>query len=178
MPLTFEQLSRAGAIDTARGWLRNRFGNGPYPGTGAEFAALIERIRSIPADPRDVPYEVARSIARRAVTSLNGANTLRNQGNRLRPNQHGLDPSFDRFTSARFVYRTIVVCTDEATGDSSRTPVDVESDAPLSRDQIEENSLTGFIRGQTVLRGSKSEYPTEGSCVSPEVIIIFAIRTR
>lgn len=178
MPLSFEQVAAAGGIDTARGWLRNRFGNGPYPATGQEFADLIQRIRDIAADPKDIPYEVARSVARRAVTSLNGANALRNRGNALRPNQHGFDPSFQRFTEARYVYRTIVVCTDESTGDETRTPVDIESDGSLTRDQIEEQALDGFSRGRTTLKGSPSDYPQEGSCVSPEVIIVFAVRTR
>lgn len=178
MSLTFEQLANAGAIDTARGHLRNRYGDGPYPQTGEGFAALIERIRSLGPERSDVPYEVARSIARRAITSLNGANSLRQRGNALRPNQHGFDPSFSRFTDARYVYRTIVVCTDEATGEQTRTPVDVESETALNRDQIEEESLDGFSKGRTVLRGAKSDYPTEGSCVTPEILIVFAIRTR
>jgi hypothetical protein len=176
--LTFEQVAAAGGIDTARGWLRNRFGNGPYPGTGAGFAELVARIRRIGPEEGSVPYEVARSIARRAITSLNGANQIRNSGNRLRPNQHGLDPSFTRFTSARYVYRTIVVCLDESSGEETRTPVDIESNDSLTRDQIEEQSLDGFSRGRTTLRGRASDYPQEGSCVSPEVLIVFAIRTR
>lgn len=178
MAHSFETLARAGVIDTARGFLRSRLGFGPYPGTGPIFKQLIERIKRIGAATDDVSYEVARSVARRAIASLNAAAKLNAKSKALPVPQHGYDPSFAGDDVGRFVYRTIIVCRDEDTGQEVHVPVDVDSDTPLDGDKIREEALDAYSRGQTTFRGGKSKYPTEGSCVLVTIHIIFAIRTR
>ena len=178
MPITFDEAARSGLIDTARGIIRNRFGDNPPSRDSPAIRDVIREIQSRAANRNDISFETARSIVRRALASIQSAQKISNKGNRLPIRQHSIDPSFAAFPSSQFVYRTIVLCKDPKTQETSRTPVDVENETPLSRDEIEEEAIKALKAGQNILPAGAYSYASQDECIEPEVLIVFAIRTR
>lgn len=178
MPKTFDQLARSGLIDTARGMLRQKFGSGTIPSQGEEFTTILRKLRDVGGEPGDIDHETARSVLRRAITSLNGANRLNGAGGRLRPNQHGFDPSFSTLTDRRYLYRVLVFCYDGDGNQLSKSITDVESDQALTKDQIDADALDAIQNGRFALTGKNQKYPMEGGCEDVEIQVAFAVRTR
>lgn len=175
--LTFAALAEAGVVYFARNVIRGLSPTGFVPGTGPVFRAAVGRILQVGRATGAVDYETARSVYRRAAASLNAARRIEEGGRRIPRTQHGFDPSFRNLQTREYVYRTIVVCRDEATGREVRTPVDVESDRTLNWEEIQNQALTGFISGATTLTPHKSDFELVGSCVDPRVILVFAVRS-
>jgi hypothetical protein len=173
-----EILLQAGVLRTAIGSLRQSALASVVQRTGTPAARAVARVRELRVDGQPVTYDTARALVRRAITAVNSANRLNEGSGRLRVNQHALDPYFLRFTTARFVYRTVLVCTDEATGKTERIPVDVEAEDSLSYAEIRDRALTAFAKGQRVITSTRREYKTEGSCFAIDVIVTAALRTR